>query len=555
MTSRSVAGLLGTALLLGGCATAPRPAFRPAASEAELFARVEGIASASGGRMGFVAVHLESGRRYERLPDVVFEGASVVKLALLVEAVARDREGTLDLSDRWTVTPAAMAAGSGILDEFRPGLQPTYRDLLRLMITISDNTAANVFVDRFGAAAVNSRMERLGLPGIRLVGRIPDRDPAETETERWKGLALGRMTPRDTAELYRRIAEGSLVDPEASRLALELLSWPRSLDRLFRSFRGEEKVSWAGKSGTMRSIRGDSGILTTRKGTFVLAAFVDGFDEDEGGGPRANTAMADVAHEVVASWSASLPDRPEPPPRVAWPPEPAPSTGRLGLSLAEARAGGVPELSRVFRPADRAFWELWERSGGSAGDACLVPSPNSWWEENDPHKIEPVSSILVHHTGSETDQRCVGLFLDPGTFVASHFLVGRDGRLYQFVSLEHRAWHAGTSYLHGERALNRSSVGIEITGDGNRIPFTKEQVEAATRLVGVLVALFDVKAPFVVGHQHVAPDRKPDPGVYFPWNDVVRDALELAARLEPLACPARLSIGARPLGMPLPDAP
>lgn len=557
MRGRALRGLLPAllpALVSGGCASTRRPAFRPAETGAELTARVERVARESGGRMGFVALHLESGRRFERLAGEVFEGASVVKLALLVEAVARHREGTLDLSGRFTVTPQTTAAGSGILDEFQPGLAPTYRDLLRLMITYSDNTAANVFADRFGAASVNSRMERLGLPGIRLVGRIPDREPVETESERWKGLRLGWMTPRDTAELYRRIAERSLLDPEASRLLLELLAWPKSLDRLFRTFRDDEGVSWAGKSGTMRGIRGDSGILTTRKGTFVLVAFVDGVDDDRGGGPRANTAMAEAAREVVESWSATLPDLPAPPAPSAWPQEPAPPIGRTGLTLAQARSGGVPELARVFRPADRAFWELWEAAGGSDADACLVPSPNGWWEENDPQKIDPVTAIVLHHTGSQTDARCVEKFLDPASFVSAHFLVGTDGRLTQFVSLEHRAWHAGLSSLHGQSALNRSSIGIEVTGDGNLAPFTQEQLATLRRLLGVLVALLDVKAPSVVGHQHVAPGRKPDPGTWFPWNDVVRDALVLARDLEQSACPARLAVAQRPLGWPLAPA-
>ncbi|MDL1951360.1 hypothetical protein FBQ97_16320, partial [Acidobacteria bacterium ACD] len=351
--------------------------------------------------------------------------------------------------------------------------------------------------------------------------------------------------------LARQVEQRKALVAEASRLLLELLAWPKSLDRLFRTFRDDEGVSWAGKSGTMRGIRGDSGILTTRKGTFVLAAFVDGVDDDRGGGPRANTAMAEAAREVVESWSATLPDLPAPPAPSPWPEEPPPSTGRLGLTLAQARAGGVPELSRVFRPADRAFWELWEASGGSVADACLVPSPNGWWEENDPQKIDPVTSIVLHHTGSATDVRCVEKFLDPQSFVSAHFLVGTDGRLYQFVSLEHRAWHAGLSYLHGERALNRSSIGIEVTGDGNLAPFTQEQLATVRRLLGVLVALLDVKAPSIVGHQHVAPGRKPDPGIWFPWNDVLRDALDLAKALEPRACPARLAIGARPLGRPL----
>jgi N-acetylmuramoyl-L-alanine amidase len=162
-----------------------------------------------------------------------------------------------------------------------------------------------------------------------------------------------------------------------------------------------------------------------------------------------------------------------------------------------------------------------------------VPSPNSWWAGADPAKIEPFSAVVLHHTAMETDAECVDTFLDPGSRVSSHFLVGTDGRLWQFVSLEDRAWHAGSSRLHGRWALNRTSVGIEITGNGNVHPFTPAQLATTARLVGVLIAMYDLPIPWVVGHEHVAPDRKNDPGRLFPWNDILREALETARRLAP----------------------
>ena len=138
----------------------------------------------------------------------------------------------------------------------------------------------------------------------------------------------------------------------------------------------------------------------------------------------------------------------------------------MELTPLEARAGG-PYLERVYRDADRLFWELWEKAGGELSDACLVPMPNSWWEGFEPRRIEPLSALILHHTAMDDDETCISFFLQPSNFVSSHFLVGRDGRLFQFVSLEHRAWHAGASYLHGRSVLNRSSVGVEITGDPN----------------------------------------------------------------------------------------
>jgi len=495
----------------------------PAASLARRVAR---LAAGGGAHMGIVALHVESGRRLELNADEEFEGASVIKLALLTEAAALERDGRLDLTDRWKLTQNNVAAGSGMLDEFDPGLTPTNRDLLQLMIAISDNTAANRFIDLFGADAVNARMAALGLPGIRLVGRIPNKGQ---EPPKWP--PLGIMTPRDTAEFYRRVATRTLLGPASDRLLEKLLATQHARDRLPRLLLDGPGTSWAGKSGSYGGVRNDSGILTTKKGRFVLVGFADRIPDRADEKARAIRAMGDVAAAIVTEWSSSLPDLPpvvEPP----LPPFLMPAVPREELTLAEARANpGAPHLDRVFRETDRRFWDLWRAAGGDVADACLIPMPNSWWEGYEPFKIEPISALILHHTSQDTDEECIALFEEPESRVSSHFLVGRDGRLFQFVSLEHRAWHAGVSLLHGRMALNRTSVGVEITGDGNRYAFTPAQVETVVRLVGVLTAMFGIDAPWIAGHEHIAPDRKNDPGVLFPWNEVVRRGLALAQKL------------------------
>jgi hypothetical protein len=241
---------------------------------------------------------------------------------------------------------------------------------------------------------------------------------------------------------------------------------------------------------------------------------------------------------VVPIFHAPPGERPAPSVRVRLVSEPPavpalrPSVPRMETTLAEARAATQPSnLVRVWRDTDRRFWDVWALAGGETRDACLIPMPNTWWEGFRPAKIEPISALILHHTSQATDEECIALFQKPESRVSSHFLVGRDGRLYQFVSLEHRAWHAGPSALHGRLALNRTSVGVEITGDGNKLPFTPEQIETVVRLVGVLTAMFDIPAPWIAGHQHIAPDRKDDPGALFPWNDVVRRGLEMSESL------------------------
>lgn len=296
---------------LSSCTTIPA-SLHVTPADAPLARRVAKLAAASEAHMGFVALHVESGRSLTLNADEPFEAASVIKIALLAEAAARASEGALDLTGRWTLAAASVAAGSGMLDEFDPGLQPTNRDLLSLMVAISDNTAANRFIDLFGRDAVNARMAKLGLPGIRLLGRIPDRGK---EPPKWE--PLGVLTPRDTAEFYRRVATGALLGPEPDGLIARLLAVQHARDRLPRLLLDGEGASWAGKSGSYGSVRNDSGILTTRKGRFVLVALADRIPDRKGATARSTRAMGDIAAAVVADWSASLPDlAPAPEPRA-----------------------------------------------------------------------------------------------------------------------------------------------------------------------------------------------------------------------------------------------
>jgi len=288
--------LLSSILLLPSCTTIP-PSLHVTPQDEPLARRVAKLAAGSGAHMGIVALHVESGRRFELNAAEPFEAASVIKIALLAEAAARDAEGTLDLTDRWRLTAKSLAAGSGMLDEFDPGLTPTNRDLLSLMIAISDNTSANHFIDLFGADAVNARMARLGLADIRLVGRIPDLGKGEG-----KWAPLGVMTPNATAEFYRRVATRSLIDPASDRVVANLLAVQHLKDRLPRLLLDEKGSAWAGKTGSLDGVRNDSGILTTKKGRFVLVAFADRIPDEKGATAQATRALGEFAAAIVNAW-------------------------------------------------------------------------------------------------------------------------------------------------------------------------------------------------------------------------------------------------------------
>jgi N-acetyl-anhydromuramoyl-L-alanine amidase len=106
-----------------------------------------------------------------------------------------------------------------------------------------------------------------------------------------------------------------------------------------------------------------------------------------------------------------------------------------------------------------------------------------------------------------------------GLQVSAHFVVRRDGELLQFVSCEQRAWHAGRSLWRGRENCNDWSIGIELEGlEG--LTFEAAQYRQLARLLLALARRYPLTE--VVGHEHVAPGRKADPGPGFDWLGLQR---------------------------------
>jgi beta-lactamase class A len=298
--------VLAAMLPLAACAsTQPTPAssFDAAVATAQARCRC---------RVGVAARHVESGRSYEHDGTAEFEAASVIKIAVLTEAMAGVRDGRVDLAERWDLTADNKADGSGMLLMLDPGLNPTWNDLATLMIGPSDNTATNAWIRRLGVEAINARMESLGFSHIRLFGPIPMLSQKDADPSPWKGFHLGTLTPHDVSEWMTRVAKGDLLDAESSKRIFEYLDKDPSRLRIARRFPPSDL--WAGKTGSMSGVRNDSGILRTKKGRFVLVVLTAD-SKAEGFGPDhpAVLAIADLAKAIVDGWSKELPDISEKP--------------------------------------------------------------------------------------------------------------------------------------------------------------------------------------------------------------------------------------------------
>jgi len=113
--------------------------------------------------------------------------------------------------------------------------------------------------------------------------------------------------------------------------------------------------------------------------------------------------------------------------------------------------------------------------------------------------------------------------------VSAHFYIQRSGELWQFVSCDARAWHAGASQFQGRDNCNDYSIGIELEGlEGGA--FTAAQYETLQALTASMLQQYPIAA--ICGHEHVAPGRKSDPGSGFDWT-LLQHALGLSDQYFP----------------------
>ena len=148
----------------------------------------------------------------------------------------------------------------------------------------------------------------------------------------------------------------------------------------------------------------------------------------------------------------------------------------------------------------------------------MHPSPN--FNE----RKYPISMIILHYTVIPTCEESL-IRLSETTNVAgkvsAHYLVDRDGSIYNLVDESKRAWHAGLGSWTGLNDINSRSIGIEIvnvglTEDGKREQFPAAQIDAVIKLCKDIQSRHTIK--HVLGHSDVAPARKQDPGEAFPWK-------------------------------------
>jgi beta-lactamase class A len=256
------------------------------ALRAGLEAKVDEIAASVNGVVGVTILDLATGDRLSVRGDMVFAQASAIKLPLLVELMRQVEEGKYHLDDSVTLEASDMVPGSGVLQHLTPGkVTLTLRDVITLMVTLSDNTATNLIIDRAGMDAVNATMKRLGLTDTRLQRKMMDDDA-------WRADRENLSTPNEQARLLQLLYHGDVLSDESRAEILRILEIPKP-GQIRSLLPPGTKV--AHKTGGLPGVVVDVGIVFLEGRPFVVSAMAN-WVVDEAEAERAIAETSLVAY-------------------------------------------------------------------------------------------------------------------------------------------------------------------------------------------------------------------------------------------------------------------
>lgn len=232
--------------------------------------------------VSFYARNLDSGVSYGLRENAPVRTASTIKLPIMAAAFHLVSRGKLRWDETILLRDEDKVSGSGVLHEFSAGLRLPMRDLVHVMIVVSDNTATNLVLDRITADAVNTYLETQGLKLTRSMRKVRG-DGAQLKVpsgwskagllEENKRFGIGSSTPFEMVTLLERLERGEVVDKASSHEMISILKRQQYKDGIGRHM-GETTV--ASKSGSLDALRSDVGIVYTPKGRVALAITVDG---------------------------------------------------------------------------------------------------------------------------------------------------------------------------------------------------------------------------------------------------------------------------------------
>ncbi len=248
--------------------------------------------------MGYSIIDLDNNVRLSSRGDEKFPTASLIKVPILVTVYDLVEKGQLALDDKLTVLKIDQVPGSGIIQHLHNGITLTVRDAAWLMITISDNTATNILLDRIIIRRVWNKMDSLGLTQTRVHSKSFLRNSSVAMDSSVK-YGLGVTTPNEMARLFELLAKGQAVSPSADSAMLHIMQRTNS-DLMMQRFSGG--VRTAHKSGETDQVRTECSLFYMRNRIVACVLTKENKDTRWIIDNEAQLTVARMGEAIINAW-------------------------------------------------------------------------------------------------------------------------------------------------------------------------------------------------------------------------------------------------------------
>jgi len=267
------------------------------------------------GVVSLYAKNLDSGVAVGVRESEPVRTASTIKFPILCAVFDAVERGQAKWTEPLTVTASERVSGTGIIgSEISDGVQLPLRDVARLMIVLSDNTATNMILERFTADAVNAYLDKIGIRTTRSLRKIRG-DANDLKASAGFSAAgklldnqkygIGVSTPRDMVAILEKLERGEIVSADASREILAVLKRCQDSTGIRRRL---SAMSVANKTGALDALRSDVGIVYSKGGRIAMAITVEGIPKVDYTPDNAGSLLiADLARMLVDSLGTATP--------------------------------------------------------------------------------------------------------------------------------------------------------------------------------------------------------------------------------------------------------
>lgn len=259
---------------------------------------LDSLAASHRGVVGYAVRNVDTGERLERRADEPFSTASLIKVPILVTLFDLIEQKKLSLDDPLTVLAIDQVPGSGVLQFFRPGATITVNDAAWLMMTLSDNTATNLILDRIIIRRVWEKMEALGLPRTKVHSKSFLRIASVAMDSSVK-YGFGVTTANEMATLFEMIARGKAVSPAADSIMLRMLENGDNSALLLRYAAGTRA---AHKWGGTDQVRTDCALFFRQTRVVACVLTKDNEDRSWRVDNEAQVTIARMGEAIVKAW-------------------------------------------------------------------------------------------------------------------------------------------------------------------------------------------------------------------------------------------------------------